>query len=308
MKTLVTGGCGFIGSHIVDDYIAEGHTVAVIDDLSTGSLQNLNRQATFYQKDINSPDIDDIFAQERFDVVNHHAAQINVRTSVTDPLLDARVNIMGSLHLLMLSARHKVRRLIFASSGGAIYGEPDQYPIAETTAPAPASPYGIAKATVEQYMQILSQLHGFDHVILRYSNVYGPRQISASEAGVISIFINQVLNNEPCVVFGDGTSTRDYVFIDDVVRANRTALTCPSNTFNIGTGIETSVNGLIELLSGITDRKIEHVYDDPRAGDVQRSVLDASRAAQHLNWTAQTSLAQGMKKTFDYFSRVHATT
>lgn len=308
MKTLVTGGCGFIGSHIVDDYIAGGHTVTVIDDLSTGSLKNLNRRATFYQKDITSPDIGSIFEKERFDVVNHHAAQINVRTSVTDPLLDARINIMGSLHLLMLSVHYEVKRFIFASSGGAVYGEPHQYPIAETTVPAPASPYGIAKATVEQYAQILTRLHGLDHVILRYSNVYGPRQISTSEAGVISIFINQVLNNETCIVFGDGTSTRDYVFIDDVVRANRTALTCPSNTFNIGTGIETSVNGLIELLSGITGRKIEHAYDDPRAGDVQRNVLDASRAVKHLDWTTQTKLAQGMKKTFDYFSRVHATT
>jgi len=308
MKTLVTGGCGFIGSHIVDDYITAGHTVTVIDDLSTGSLQNLNRRATFYQKDINSQDIESIFEKERFDVVNHHAAQINVRTSVTDPLLDARVNIMGSLHLLMLSVRYTVKRFIFASSGGAVYGEPDQYPIAETTAPAPASPYGIAKATVEQYVKILTRLHGLDHVILRYSNVYGPRQISTSEAGVISIFINQALNDETCVVFGDGTSTRDYVFIDDVVRANRAALTCPSNTFNIGTGIETSVNGLIALLADITGRKIEHAYDDPRAGDVQRNVLDASRAAKHLDWTAQTKLAQGMKKTFDYFSRVHATT
>jgi UDP-glucose 4-epimerase len=307
MKILVTGGCGFIGSHIVDDYITDEHTVVVIDDLSTGSLQNLNERATFYKKDICSPDIENIFEKEQFDVVNHHAAQINVRKSVIDPLLDARINIMGSLNLLMLSIHYGIKRFIFASSGGAVYGEPDQYPIIETTAVSPASPYGIAKATIEQYVQTLSGLHGLDYVILRYSNVYGPRQISTSEAGVISIFINQALNNKKCIVFGDGTSTRDYVFIDDVVRANRTALTCSSKVFNIGTGIETSVNRLIELLSGIVGTEIEHEHDPPRAGEVQRNALDASLAAKHLHWTAQTQLAQGMKKTFDYFSRVHAT-
>jgi UDP-glucose 4-epimerase len=285
MKILVTGGCGFIGSHIVDDYITDEHTVVVIDDLSTGSLQNLNERATFYKKDICSPDIENIFEKEQFDVVNHHAAQINVRKSVIDPLLDARINIMGSLNLLMLSIHYGIKRFIFASSGGAVYGEPDQYPIIETTAVSPASPYGIAKATIEQYVQTLSGLHGLDYVILRYSNVYGPRQISTSEAGVISIFINQALNNKKCIVFGDGTST----------------------VFNIGTGIETSVNRLIELLSGIVGTEIEHEHDPPRAGEVQRNALDASLAAKHLHWTAQTQLAQGMKKTFDYFSRVHAT-
>ncbi len=307
MKTLVTGGCGFIGSHIVDDYISQGHGVSVIDDLSTGSLKNLNPKATFHQLDICSPEIESVFKKERFDVVNHHAAQINVRKSVADPLCDARINIMGSLNLLVLSARYGVKRFIFASSGGAIYGEPDHYPISETTAIGPASPYGITKATVEQYIQILAGFHGLDHVILRYSNVYGPRQISASEAGVISIFINQVLDGKKCVVFGDGTQTRDYVFVDDVVRANRTALTCASNIFNIGTGLETSVNQLIELLSGIARTEIEHEHDAPRAGEVQRNVLDTSRAAKHLNWTPQIQLAQGMEKTFDYFSRVHAT-
>lgn len=308
MKILVTGGCGFIGSHIVDDYISAGHTVAVIDDLSTGSIQNLNAKAVFFQKDICHPDIEAIFEKEHFDVVNHHAAQINVRTSVTDPLLDARINIMGSLNVLLAGIRHGIKRFIFASSGGAIYGEPGHYPIAETTVTDPASPYGITKATVEQYVRILTRLHGLDHMILRYSNVYGPRQISKSEAGVISIFINQALNHEPSTVFGDGTQTRDYVFIGDVVRANRIALACPSHVVNIGTGIETSVNRLIELLSGIVGRKIQYRHEAARAGEVQRNVLDTSLAARHLNWAAQTDLAQGMKKTFDYFSGIHAAT
>ena len=307
MKVLVTGGCGFIGSHIVDDYISEGHSVVVIDDLSTGFLKNLNPRATFYQEDICSPHISSIFEKERFEAVNHHAAQINVRTSVTDPLADAHINIMGSLNLITLSIRSGVKRFIFASSGGAVYGEPGQYPIIESSAINPASPYGIAKATVEQYIHVLTGFHGIDHVILRYSNVYGPRQISTSEAGVISIFINQMLNDRACTVFGDGSQTRDYVFVGDVVRANRTALTCPSNTFNIGTGTETSVNGLLELLSGITGSTIEHHREAARAGDVQRNVLDISRAAEELNWTPQTQLAQGMKMTFDHFSRVHAT-
>ena len=258
--------------------------------------------------DICSPDIEVIFKKGRFDVVNHHAAQINVRTSVDDPLLDARINIMGSLNLLILGARHGIKRFIFASSGGAVYGEPEKYPIRETTMVRPASPYGITKATVEQYVQILSGFHELDHVILRYSNVYGPRQISASEAGVISIFINNTLKKAMCVVYGDGTQTRDYIYVDDVVRANRIALTCPSNIFNIGTGQETSVNHLIELLSGIAGTEIEHEHDAPRAGEVQRNVLDTSRAAKHLDWTAQIPLAQGMKKTYGYFSRVHATT
>ncbi len=304
MKILVTGGCGFIGSHIVDAYLDMGHKVAVIDNLSTGDIKNLNARAKFFKEDICNKNIKKIFEQEKFDIINHHAAQINVRTSVDDPIFDANVNIMGSLNLLDLAMKYSIKKFIFASSGGAVYGEPDRFPITEDFSINPTSPYGLSKATIERYVLIFSKLKNFDYVIFRYSNVYGPRQISKSEAGVISIFIEQILNSRKCVVFGDGNQTRDYVYVNDVVNANIEALECKSAILNIGTGIETSVNDLINILSDITTKNVDHEHDAPRSGDVFRNIVDTSRAATTIYWMPKTILKQGIKKTFDYFKKI----
>ncbi len=302
MNILVTGGCGFIGSHVVDAYIAMGHRVAIIDNLSTGDIKNLNPKATFYEEDICSKKMEKIFKHENFDIVNHHAAQINVRISVDDPIFDANVNIMGSLNLLDLAIKHKIKKFIFASSGGTVYGEPEQLPITEEFPINPTSPYGISKATIEKYLLLFAKLHDFDYMILRYSNVYGPRQISKSEAGVISIFINQILDNKTCTVFGDGHQTRDYVYIEDVVKANSASLESAPGILNIGTGIEASVNDLVTILSDIVKKDVEHEHAPPRQGEVFRNVLDFSKAASLLHWEPKVSLKQGIKKTFDYFS------
>lgn len=304
MNILVTGGCGFIGSHIVDAYIDSGHKVWVIDNLSTGDIKNLNPKAEFFKKNIEDSNIEEIFRKTKFDVINHHAAQINVRTSVDDPLFDARVNILGSLNLLFLGIKYDINRFIFASSGGAVYGEPEKFPITEEFMIDPSSPYGISKATTEKYLTLYSDLRGFSCVILRYSNVYGPRQISRSEAGVISIFIDCILNNKKCTVFGDGKQIRDYVFISDVVAANIAALDCKSDVFNIGTGIETSVNDLIDILSKTAEKNIVHEHDKARPGDVLRNVLNNDRARSAINWHPEVSLEQGIKRTFEYFQKI----
>jgi UDP-glucose 4-epimerase len=306
MNILVTGGCGFIGSHIVDAYLTLGHKVTIIDNLSTGNIKNLNPRAIFYQEDIRHPEIEKIFAQHQFDVINHHAAQINVRTAVDDPLYDADINIMGSLRLLTCAQKYKVARFIFASSGGAAYGEPGRFPIDESFPINPLSPYGLSKITIEQYLALFSRLFSLESVILRYSNVYGPRQISTSEAGVISIFIHNILHNTPCVVFGDGSDTRDYVYIDDVVQANIKALACAPDTFNIGTGIETTVNELIQHLGALVGHEIAHTHAAARLGDLPRNVLNAGKAKETLSWLPEISLKEGIKRTFDYFSQRHA--
>lgn len=306
MKILVTGGAGFIGSHIVDAYVKKGCDVVVIDDLSTGNIKNLNPKAKFYKIDICDKKIEKIFRQEKFAVVNHHAAQINVRKSLVDPLFDANINILGSLNLLALAAKYKIKRFIFASSGGAIYGEPEKFPINEAFYLHPLSPYGVAKVATEYYIKVFAKLSNFDYVILRYSNVYGPRQISRSEAGVISIFINHILKNEKCFVNGNGNQVRDYVYIADVVEANLLALNCPSNIYNIGTKIETSVNNLITILAEITGKKINHEHRAPIPGEVFKNVLDFSKINKLLSWAPKISLKEGINKTFDYFSHQDA--
>lgn len=303
MKILVTGGCGFIGSHIVDAYIAEGHKVAVIDDLSTGDIRNLNPEAKFYEMDVNS-DLEDVFKREKFEVINHHAAQINVRTSVDDPVFDARVNILGTINLLSVAVKQGVKRFIYASSGGAVYGEPENLPASENTPLSPLSPYGVSKVAAEKYILAYAHLFALDSFILRYSNVFGPRQIAKSEAGVISIFIEHILKGEPCVVYGDGKQTRDYVFVGDVVEANILALDGSPNIINIGTGIETSVNDLISIFSSIIGRNAEHQHVDPRPGEVLRSVLDCEKASLEVGWHPEVVLKDGIIKTLEYFKKI----
>jgi UDP-glucose 4-epimerase len=304
MNILVTGGCGFIGSHIVDAYVSLGHRLWVIDDLSTGSIDNLNPQAEFLEMDINSKHVVDVFKKAKIDVINHHAAQINVRTSVQDPAFDARVNILGSLNLLKCAAQYNIKRFIFASSGGAVYGEPEDLPISETCSINPLSPYGIAKATVEKYLMLWAAMHSFDHVILRYSNVYGPRQISKSEAGVISIFIDNINKQTDCVIFGDGNATRDYVYVSDVVKANIAALECNSNIFNIGTSVQTSVNDLVKIMADLLHHPIAHKHTTPRPGEVLSNALDNKQARSGLNWQPSITLKQGIKNTFEYFTQI----
>jgi len=304
MKILVTGGCGFIGSHIVDGYINKGHKVAIIDDLSTGDIKNLNPKAKFYKKDICDKSIEKIFQKEKFDIVNHHAAQINVRRSVADPLFDATVNILGSLNLVTLAAKYAIKRFIFASSGGAIYGEPTRFPITEKFPLDPLSPYGVSKVTAEKYLITFAQLYDFDYVILRYSNVYGPRQINKSEAGVVSIFIDQILHKKECTVFGSGDQVRDYVYMLDVAEANMRVLNCKSDVFNIGTGVTTRVNDLIDILSGITKNKVAHRHTSARPGEVFKNVLTYSKAAAKLHWQPKTPIKKGIVKTFEYFKKL----
>jgi len=301
MKILVTGGAGFIGSHIVDAYIKQGHNVVIIDDLSTGDIKNVNPRAVFINQDIQNSQIEQAFKEFEFDIINHHAAQINVRRSLEDPLFDARVNVIGSLNLLNLSAKYKIKRFIFSSSGGAIYGEPENYPITEDFSAEPLSPYGAAKFAVEHYIKVFAKLYNFDYVILRYSNVYGPRQISKSEAGVISIFINQILENKECFVNGDGEQTRDYIYVSDVVKANLLALNANSDYFNIGTGIETSVNTLLDVLGKILNKEIPHKHRAPICGEVFKNVLNFSKVKKILGWTPEVPLIKGIELTYKYF-------
>jgi UDP-glucose 4-epimerase len=304
MRILVTGGAGFIGSHIADAYLKKGHEVFVIDDLSTGKMKNINPGAKFFEEDIANPKIELYFRKFKFDIINHHAAQINVRKSLDDPLFDARVNIIGSLNIIGLAAKYRAKRIIFASSGGAMYGEPEHFPISESSPVVPMSPYGVAKYATENYIRAFAHLHGFAHVILRYSNVYGPRQISKSEAGVISIFINQALKNRACQVNGNGRQTRDYVYVEDVVRANLLALKCRSGSYNIGTGVETSVNELVDVLSRIMGKKVRRRHRAAIPGEVLRNVLDAKKARKKLGWRPVTPLLIGCKKTFEYFKKI----
>jgi UDP-glucose 4-epimerase len=300
---MVTGGCGFIGSHIVDAYVAKGHDVVIIDNLSTGNINNLNPRAKFYEEDINS-DLDKIFRREKFELINHHAAQINVRTSVDDPVYDARINVLGTVNLLKFASKYAIKRFVYASSGGAVYGEPEQYPINEGMPLNPLSPYGASKVAAEHYITTFARLYGMDYVIFRYSNVYGPRQIIKSEAGVISIFIDRIFRNESCSVYGDGKQIRDYVYVGDIVAANMLALNCAPNIFNIGTNVETSVNDLIDIFSKILKKDVAHQHVDPRPGEVQRNVLDYRHAWSVIQWQPKTQLKDGIAETFEYFKKI----
>lgn len=304
MKILVTGGAGFIGSHVTDRYIAAGHQVVVVDNLTTGKMENLNPKALFYRADIRDPGIEEILAGERPEVINHHAAQIDVRRSVRDPVFDASVNILGMLNLLEKAVRQEVSRFIFASSGGAIYG--DQ---AENSAPAgeeipqrPVSPYGVAKATGEMYLRYYNVVHGLDYVALRYGNVYGPRQDPFGEAGVVAVFTEKILARGQPIINGDGLQTRDYVYAEDVAEANLLALhSGASGSFNIGTGVEKNVNELFRILLQIAGQTAQEVHGPAKPGEQRRSVLNCARAKTDLNWQAKISFAEGLRRTVEYF-------
>ncbi|MCY3986378.1 MAG: NAD-dependent epimerase/dehydratase family protein [Candidatus Dadabacteria bacterium] len=305
MRIIVTGGAGFIGSWVCEAYISEGHEVLVVDNISTGFEDNIPPEAEFVECDIrDSVRLEKAFRQFRPEVVNHHAAQINVRNSVENPSFDADVNIGGSLNVLGLCAEHETEKFIFASTGGALYGEPQKLPADELTPPLPLSPYGISKLSTENYVRYYSGRHGFAHMILRYANVYGERQNPGGEAGVIGIFCENIINGKPCIIFGDGNQTRDYVHVSDVSRANLLATSLEEEgTFNIGTSIESSVNNIVHGLSEITKTAFTTVYEKQPLGEIRRISLDCSLAEQKLGWSAQVSLHNGLSRTWNWFLR-----
>jgi UDP-glucose 4-epimerase len=303
MKILVTGGAGFIASQIVDAYIDQGHEVTILDDLSSGKKENVHPKARLMTLDVRDPNISTLFSKAGFDVVNHHAAQIDVRKSVQDPFLDASINVLGTLRLLECCRTYGVKKFIFASSGGAIYGE-CKAPALETNPTVPESPYGYSKSVAETYIRFYEKYYKLAYTILRYGNVYGPRQDSNGEAGVVSIFIGKLLANETPSIYGAGRQERDYVFVGDIVAANVAALSKGENgTFNIGTQTPTSVNTLYEKIAAIHPSAPKPTYAPARAGELERSVLNASLAKEKLGWKPSRTLDQGLAETYKYFSQ-----
>lgn len=301
---MVTGGAGFIGSHIVDRYINEGNEVIIIDDLSTGKKENINPQARFHHIDIRDKGMEAIFEKERPEIVNHHAAQMDVRRSTENPAFDADVNIIGTINLLENSVKYGVKRFIFASSGGAIYGEQKDFPAGEEHQQFPLSPYGVSKLAGEKYIHYYSKNFGLRYISLRYSNVYGPRQNPEGEAGVVAIFIGRLLKGKEPVINGDGEQTRDYVYVDDVVEANISATRSETEgPFNIGTGIETSVNKILSNLIDITKVDIKGIHGPPKKGEQRISVLDCSKAIKSLGWKPKVTLEDGLRRTVLYFKK-----
>jgi len=302
MKILVTGGAGFIGSQVADAFITQGHDVVIADDLSTGFEKNINPKARFFKINICDQSIQHIFESERFDVVNHHAAQIDVRKSVADPKFDANTNIIGTINLLENCVRTGVKKFMFASTGGAIYGEQEYFPADENHSQSPLSPYGISKLAIEKYLYYYFIQHGLPFTILRYANIYGPRQNPFGEAGVVAIFVSKLLNNEQPVINGDGKQTRDYVFVQDAVKANLlNLLNGESNIYNVGTGIETSVNYLFNELIKITGSKMKEKHGSAAPGEQQRSVISSEKIYKKTGWKPSISIQEGLKKTIGYF-------
>lgn len=302
MKVLVTGGAGFIGSHLVDRLVQEGHEVAIVDNLSTGKRRNLNRAARFFKLDIQSWRLERVFRNERPNIVMHLAAQMDVRKSVEDPIFDAQVNVLGMLNVLQQAIKHGVRKVIFSSSGGAIYGEQEIYPVPESHATRPLSPYGISKLCGEQYLSYYQRVSGLQIVSLRYANVYGPRQDPDGEAGVVAILIQKLLNNEQAIVNGNGRQTRDFVYVEDVVEANLAVMGQETQgTYNVGTGEETSINDLLRILIAHTNSTCKEVHGPAKNGEQERSVIDSNKLRQELSWEPRTELSEGLKRTVDYF-------
>ncbi len=305
VKVLVTGGAGFIGSNIVDRMIDEGYEVVVVDDLSSGNEKNINKKAKFYKLDIQDSNLESIFEKERPDYVNHHAAQIDVRRSVSDPVFDAKINVLGTINVLQNCVKYKTKKVIYASSGGAIYGEQQTFPAPETHPLRPISPYGITKLAGEHYLFYYKAICELDYTVLRYANVYGPRQDPFGEAGVVAIFIEKMLNGEQPLINGDGQQTRDFVYVGDVVEANILAMknNTSDSIFNIGTGIETSVNQIFNQLKEIINPNIENKHGPPKQGEQRRSVIEFAKAKEILRWKPMTSLIDGLKKTCEYFQK-----
>jgi UDP-glucose 4-epimerase len=302
MKIAVTGGAGFIASHIADAYLSLGHEVVIIDNLSTGKRENIPANARFIEMDVNDPGIPALFMEEKFDIVNHHAAQMDVRVSVQDPTYDARINILGGINIYESALRSGVKKIIFASSGGTVYGEQEYFPADERHPTKPISPYGIAKLSNEQYLYYYAHVHGLPSVAFRYANIYGPRQNPHGEAGVIAIFAQKLLKGEQPVINGDGLQTRDYVYVGDVVGANILALQPQMiGAYNIGTGIETDVNTLFGHLRDLTQSTCEEQHAPAKQGEQMRSVLSHERIFASFGWTPKMDIVEGLSKTVDSF-------
>jgi len=307
MKILITGGAGFIGSNVADRYISLGHQVVIVDNLVTGRTENIPSQATFIKMDICDTKIADVFAKEKPDIVNHHAAQMDVRKSVSDPIYDASVNVIGGLNLLQNCVEHRVKKFIFASTGGAIYGEQDYFPADEKHPLRPLSPYGITKLTTEKYLYFYNQTYQLNYTVLRYANVYGPRQNPHGEAGVVAIFSEKVLTDQQPIINGDGLQTRDYVFVGDVVQANQLVLeNGDQKTYNIGTGIETNVNELFQYIVKESGKSIPQKHAPAKPGEQMRSVLEFSHIKDELGWTPSVKLQDGIRQTFEFFESKYA--
>jgi UDP-glucose 4-epimerase len=304
MRILVTGGAGFIGSHTVDALVASSeHQVAALDDLSAGERDRLNPAVRFYSADLrDAAAVTAAIEREKPEVIVHLAAQMDVRRSVADPAFDAQVNLVGFLNLMEAARRHGLRRVVFSSTGGAIYGEQDTFPADESHPCRPVSPYGVAKFATESYLFFYRQQYGIDYAAMRYANVYGPRQDPHGEAGVVAIFCGRMLAGQPVTIFGDGEQTRDYTYVGDVVRANVAAVAATTiGAINIGTGIETSVNRLYQLLAAAAGVTATPTYAPARPGEQSRSVIDARRAARELGWRPEISLEEGLRRTFEDF-------
>jgi UDP-glucose 4-epimerase len=308
MRILVTGGAGFIGSAVVDTYLAAGHDVVVVDDLSTGLHDNVDPRARLYRLDVRHPELDAIFADERPEVVSHHAAQVSIRRSLEDPRADASVNVLGSLNVFEAARRHGVRRVIFASTGGFLYHAEDSGTLADETRPCrPRTPYAVAKCSAEQYLDYFTTTFGLEAISLRYANVYGPRQDPHGEAGVIAIFLQRILAGVAPTIFGDGEQVRDFIYVADVAAANRTALEAvltPGEPLvvNIATGVGTSVNAVWRTIERVARPNLRVYHEPVRSGDVRWSVLDPARARHTLGWASSVSVDEGLQRTWEWFA------
>jgi UDP-glucose 4-epimerase len=306
MRILVTGGAGFIGSHIVDAYLAGGHDVAVIDNLATGRRASVAKGAALHEIDIHSRETERVFAEFKPEVVNHHAAQASVKVSTGDPVFDLEINGGGTARIAALCVEHGVRKMIYSSSGGTVYGEPAALPVPESHATKPVSNYGLSKLVGELYIELMARTAGLDYTILRYSNAYGPRQDPHGEAGVVAIFTGRMLAGEQCTIDGDGEQRKDYVYVGDIARANVLCLEGGSGaTLNIGTGRGTSVNEIYQALDAATGNTVAARHGPPRAGDVRNFWLDTTRAGEVLGWHAEVGFDEGIATTVAWF-REHA--
>jgi UDP-glucose 4-epimerase len=302
VNILVTGGAGFIGSHIVNTYIKSGHCVTVIDNLSSGRLQFLNPKAKFYEIDILDPKITEVIKSEKINAINHHAAKISVSESIINPLFDANSNIMGTLQLLQCAVSLGVKKFIFASTGGAVYGEQVYFPANEDHPCQPLSPYGISKLSAENYLKFYNEQFGLSTTVLRYSNVFGPHQNPQGEAGVVAIFCERLIKDQKLVICGDGEQTRDFISVRDIAQANLIALdgSC-TGTFNVATGKETSINSLAKCLLEVADKKFLSDHVSARQGDQRRSVIDYKKFYKSFGWQPKVSLEQGLVETYSFF-------
>jgi UDP-glucose 4-epimerase len=302
VKVCVTGGAGFIGSWVADAYLEDGHEVVIVDNMSTGVLANVPAGARLVEMDVTSQAFDALAEQEAFDVINHHAAHIELRVSVTNPMLDAQANVLGSIRVLEAARRTGVKHVVLASSGGALYGEQEVFPADESHPIRPTSPYGVAKRAMELYGEYYARMHGLLVTSLRYTNVYGPRQNPFGEAGVVAIFLEKCLNDEPCIVNGEGNQKRDYIYVSEVACANLAVTKAKiGGAFNVATGVETDVNGIVDALGRSLGKTLNIQRGPAKAGDLPRNVCTSERLSQATGWKSQLGVEQGIERTVAWF-------